>query len=117
MEKYQYWCYNTRTGFIVEIASEDLATHMAMHNLDYILFTANLFPEDKYPYKSGRHTRLGPECFTDGGIVISYKGVNYYRECGKHVRDLPDGGASHCVMRYGHPSNQHEDMDGNVRYG
>jgi hypothetical protein len=32
-----------------------------------------------YPFPSGDHTVIGPECFTDG-TVICYKGVNYIEQ-------------------------------------
>lgn len=59
---------------------------------------------------------IGPECFADGEeLVISYKGANYYKACDAWVRDLDEGGASHCVKRVNHSSILHEDFDGNVR--
>lgn len=77
----------------------------------------HLGPEaEEYPKKDGDFTLLGPECFVDpGGNVISYKGENFYRACDRFVRDLPDGGESHCVKRVGHPGDIHEDYHGNTR--
>lgn len=57
---------------------------------------------------------LGPEWFI-AGDVISYKGENFYRACDKVVRELPDGGQSHCVKRAGHPSVMCEDFCGEMR--
>lgn len=116
MDQYLYWYFNTVREHIVQVPSEDMAAVMATNSPDYIVFTANLHPEEKYPHKFGEHTALGPECFTDGGITISYKGANYYRACGKLVRKFPDGSTSSCVSHLGHRSNQHEDMAGHVRY-
>lgn len=58
---------------------------------------------------------IGPECFASGDeLVISYKGSNYYKACGKTV--LSGGfGSSTCVNRLNHPSKQHEDFFGNFR--
>lgn len=56
------------------------------------------------------YTTLGPECFTDG-LVISYKGENYYKACGAFITDREDGGQSFCVRRVGH-SYGHENYNG-----
>lgn len=80
---------------------------------DLNYFFADLVPPDAkfYPYEDGSYLTIGPECFTDGK-VISYKGANYYKACDAWVRDLPNGGQSHCVSRVGHPSHLHEDSEG-----
>ena len=34
----------------------------------------------RFPYKSGDHIIIGPECFADAEVtVICYKGENFYR--------------------------------------
>lgn len=151
MEKLLYWFYDIENGFLVQVASEEVAAHMAEYNEDRIVFIANLYPNEpyphrdgdatvlgpdvsiqdgivtwhganfyptqEYPHQEGDFTTLGPECFTNyERTVISYKGENFYRACDVKVRDLPEGGASHCVMRVNHPSNLHEDMEGNTCY-
>ncbi len=57
---------------------------------------------------------IGPECFTDG-LVISYKGDNYYKACDVYVKEHDDGGISYCVKRVDHPGNTHESYDGEIR--
>lgn len=44
--------------------------------------------------------------------VINWKGENYYKACGAHVRHLPEGGTSSCVLRVGHNGYSHQDYDG-----
>lgn len=59
---------------------------------------------------------LGPELFMDGeALVISYKGENYYRACGKTVNVVNHGGTTTCVKRTNHPTQQCEDYYGNTR--
>lgn len=59
---------------------------------------------------------LGPELFVTGdGTVIGWKGEWFYKACGELVYKKPEGGATHCVKRVGHPGWDHEDFDGNLR--
>lgn len=60
------------------------------------------------------YTDIGVECFTDG-LVISYKGENYYKACDAFVHDLEDGGQAFCVKRMNHPTEIHESYDGTTR--
>lgn len=58
---------------------------------------------------------IGPECFTDrDGLVINYKGENFYKACGKFVKGRLDGGTTTCVKRVNH-KNDCEDYDGDTR--
>jgi hypothetical protein len=58
---------------------------------------------------------LGPELFSSGDeMVICWKGSNYYRACNAFVKELEDGRRSHCIKRVNHPSDTHEDWDGNI---
>lgn len=68
------------------------------------------------PYHSllTNFTDIGPECFTNG-LVISYKGENYYKACDTFVYDRKEGGQSFCVKRVGHPGKIHEAYDGVTR--
>lgn len=71
-----------------------------------------------YPRKEGDFLILGPECFTGvDGLVISYKGENYYKACGVKVTNKEEGGSTHCVRRVGHPGLLHEDYYGAVSTG
>lgn len=59
---------------------------------------------------------LGPDsmqmfCDKDE-TVINWKGENYYKACGSHVRNLPEGGNSSCVLRVGHGGYSHQDYNG-----
>lgn len=61
---------------------------------------------------------IGPECFSNKErTVISWKGENFYKACDALVVEHPDGGASHCVKRVGHPSIIHESFDGTTVVG
>jgi phosphoribosylpyrophosphate synthetase len=62
------------------------------------------------------YTVIGPECFVDG-VVISYKGENYYKSCDAFVYDREDGGQSFCVLRVNHHGTIHEAYDGKLRDG
>lgn len=58
---------------------------------------------------------IGPECFANKDLsVISFKGENYYKACGKIVTGGFDGETSTCVKRQAHKNNC-EDWDGNTR--
>ncbi len=63
-----------------------------------------------------KYVDIGPECFTDThGLVISYKGQNFYRACGHFVSEREEGGQSFCVKRVNHPTDVHEDYDGRTK--
>lgn len=44
--------------------------------------------------------------------IINWKGSNYYKACDELVTGNPNGAASYCVKREGHPGDIHEDYDG-----
>lgn len=74
--------------------------------------------EGIWPTPMSDFTDIGPECFASGdGLVISYKGENYYKACGALVEPVraPEGGSTSCVKRVNHPGNIHEDWHGNTR--
>ena len=62
-------------------------------------------------------TTLAPETFIDSeGVVISHKGENYYKGCGKTVMSDENGLLlSICIKRINHTSELCEDFDGNTR--
>lgn len=56
---------------------------------------------------------LGPEMFADvSGTVINYQGENYYKSCGAHVADKPEGGFTFCVLPVRFPHDRHRDSRG-----
>ena len=53
-------------------------------------------------------TVIGPECFAYvDETVLSWKGQEYVKTCGKFVTDLPDGGQAFCTLTYDHPGLDH----------
>jgi flagellar basal body L-ring protein FlgH len=59
---------------------------------------------------------LGNGIFTDDEEdVLNWKGNNFYKACGAVVATLPDGSTSTCVKHLGHPSNEHEDINGQTK--
>lgn len=56
---------------------------------------------------------IGLECFANGdATVIGYKGDTYHKSCEQVVFRHPDGSATYCTKRAGHPSLEHEDFGG-----
>lgn len=59
---------------------------------------------------------VGPEAFTDPeGAVISWRGENFYRACGKYVTGGNDQGGTTCVKHVNHPPPLCENYHGRVR--
>lgn len=66
------------------------------------------------PPPEGTYEDIGPEAFTNG-LVISYKGANYYKACDEFVADTLSGGQEFCVKRVNHGGFVHEAYDGTQR--
>lgn len=80
------------------------------------------FPElpSEYPYVSepGSVLVLAPELFlSEDERVMSYKGQEYYKPCGKLVFNRPDGGQNFCVKIDGHVRQECEDSEGRINTG
>lgn len=58
---------------------------------------------------------MSDEIFNADRSVITWKGEDYYKACGKYVARLDLDETSHCVKREGHPSMIHEDFVGRTR--
>lgn len=63
---------------------------------------------------TGAYIDIAPECFSDG-LVISYKGANYYKACDAFVYEDSEGSSSHCVKRVNHSGPLHEDYEGRTK--
>lgn len=71
--------------------------------------------KDVHQPSSSDFVDIGPECFADKDLtVISYKGENFYKACGRMVTGSLQNGGSHCVKRVNH-FNDCEDFNGETR--
>lgn len=59
-------------------------------------------------------SQIAPHCFLDSEeATIRYKGHDYHKACGVLVFEDPHGGkVTHCIIRAGHKSDRHEDVEG-----
>lgn len=95
-------------------------TKVELPNAQGSLFDQYFGPKEAtYPRDEGDVIVLGPELFVyKDERVMCWKGQEYYKPCGEFVRDLEDGGKSHCVKIVGHARpREHEDMSGHISLG
>lgn len=106
-----------RERIVVELSNQD--RHLIERVAKAIEKKTPIPIAKEYPYEDGDVIVLGPELFVYNDLrVLCYKGQEYLKPCGEFVRDLPGGGASHCVKMVGHPRpREHEDKDGHIIMG